>query len=90
MNRPCAHPRPLDMGSAEAVLVARSGPALLTDLIGPAEAGLCRGLAAGASVAVMSAFARGIAPDFDPAPALARLIRAGLITGIIEEGKAHV
>jgi len=82
MNQPGATLRPIAAGTPEAALVARTRDRILTERIGPDAADFIAALASGASLAAAAGAARGREADFDPAPALARLIAAGLVTGI--------
>jgi Putative DNA-binding domain len=82
MNQPGAAVRPVDLAQREAVLVARPRLTVVTEAAAPAEAAFVEALASGAAPDAAALRGRQVAPGFDPVPALARLIGAGLIVGL--------
>lgn len=79
MNQPGSVAGPLAFRGPEQGMVARLGLAVVTAPLPRDEAAFVARLRAGASFA-RAAEAGG--PGFDPAPPLARLISAGLVTGV--------
>jgi hypothetical protein len=80
-NQPGAAPRRLVAGTPEHVLVARDGSRILTEPLGEAEAAFVAALADAECFAAAAGRGRAHDAEFDPAPALARLIASRQVTG---------